>query len=201
MKLQLMIAFLKKNWLTIVLSVVLLLIIFVPDAKSLILRSLFSVGLFKPGSPFTEHKRDTSAANISFTFLDENNQPVELSSLRNKIVFINFWADWCPPCRAEMPSINSLYNELNNDPRYYFILLHVDGNRERGLSYMHARGFDLPVALPAGNIPTELFQGPLPTTIVIDAGGKITFRHEGVANYSSSGFISGMKKLAEGVSQ
>lgn len=42
------------------------------------------------------------------SFLDENGQTVTLSSLRGKVVFINFWATWCPPCKVEMPGINKL---------------------------------------------------------------------------------------------
>jgi thiol-disulfide isomerase/thioredoxin len=50
-----------------------------------------------------------------FTLKDLGGNPVTLSSLRGKVVIVNFWATWCPPCRAEMPSMEQLYRELGTE--------------------------------------------------------------------------------------
>src|SRR5699024_6343559 len=52
-------------------------------------------------------------ADFSMTLKNSKGETVTLADYKGKIIFINFWATWCPPCIAEMPSINAMYNDID----------------------------------------------------------------------------------------
>jgi len=71
-------------------------------------------------------------ANLNFQIYDVEGQMIHAESLRGKTVFINFWATWCPPCLAEMPGIEKLYEQMKDDEDVVFLMISVDENREKG---------------------------------------------------------------------
>ena len=164
-----------------------------PSAKSWLLRQLVSTGLFKANIKKEGISNISSKTDFSFT----NVQGVEAStvSLKGKVVFINFWASWCPPCRAEMPSLNELYNRLKDDDRFVFLFINEDDDKIKAKQYLEKNQFNLPLFSRSGNVPPEIFSGTLPTTIVLDTEGKIVLQHTGMAAYNSDDFIKQMKDL------
>ena len=98
MQLNIFYAGLKKNTVTILLGAFVLVLTVSPDAKSWMLQQLVSVGLFK-----AEIKKDgieDLSETASFAFTDAAGKTATSADLKGKVVFINFWASWCPPCRA-----------------------------------------------------------------------------------------------------
>src|SRR5690606_3035773 len=61
-------------------------------------------------------------------FKDKDGKTVSLKSLKGKVVFINFWATWCPPCIHEMPSINELKKTFKGNDNIVFLMVDVDNN-------------------------------------------------------------------------
>lgn len=162
-----------------------------PDAKALLMRGLMKTGLFapdvsnlqpKPAGTTTESAGPVSPP-VSFSSLD--GKTLDLANLKGKVVFINFWATWCPPCIAEMPSVNSLFNKMKNNDNVVFIMVDMDNKLESSVAFMKKNKYDLPVHAPAGYLPEELFSGSLPTTVIINKKGEIVFKHEGMADYNS----------------
>ncbi len=182
----------KKHWLDLLFIAVIALLIFHPDAKPWVLRQLFSVGLFK--ADIDDSSTSTEAYQLNF--VDPQGKALNTADLRGKIVFINFWATWCPPCRAEMPSIQSLYNKFKDDDRFVFIMADADNNLPASSKYLAAQNFLLPLYAIGGEVPQSLYDGSLPTTIVLGKNGELLFQHEGVANYNSAQFIEKLKALA-----
>lgn len=170
----------------------LLLMIFNPNAKSWMLKQLIAVGLFK-----AEIKKEAAAnaANLSFDIRDENGNTISTASLKGKVVFINFWATWCPPCRAEMPSLNALYNKLKNDDNFVFLFINEDEDAGKAKRFLQSNHFSFSIKTAAGNIPDDIYSGTLPTTVVINKEGKLMMKHEGIANYNTEEFIKELKKL------
>src|SRR3546814_399295 len=105
------------------------------------------------------------------SFKDKSGNIISLNSLKGKVVFINFWATWCPPCIAEMPTIQKLYTEFKDNKAVEFIMVDVDNNRTKSQNFMDKRKFDLPVYTPASPIPASYFGGSLPTTILLNKNG------------------------------
>ena len=188
--------FIRKNVVSIILALFIGVLLFVPNAKAYLLKGLLSTGIFNAS---TKKESDTvnaaKPANLSFS--DKNGNHINTNDLKGKIIFINFWADWCPPCIAEMASINALYNKLKTDPRFVFVLADADNNLHQAIAFMDKHQYDLPAYQIAGPIPTDLFSGSLPTTIIIDTKGHLVQRHEGIANYDTKEMLELLQSLLQ----
>lgn len=183
----------KKNWFTALLTIFLVVMLVSPNAKSWFLEKLLSTGLFT-----AEIKKERNAANeheTSFSFADSTGTIKTVASLKGKVVFINFWASWCPPCRAEMPSLNKLYTQLKDDDRFVLLFINEDEDRSKALHYLRDKRFDIPLHFSNGPVPDEIFSGTLPTTVVLDRQGKIVLHHSGMANYNTDAFLKQLKDL------
>ena len=189
----------KKKWLRIGGNVLfygaILLLLFHPAAKGWLLQQLMAVGLFK-----AEIKKEAPVTNqppeaTAFSFRDEKGAVVSTEDLKGKVVFINFWATWCPPCIAEMPSLADLYNQFRDDEQVVFLFINEDEDVARAETFLQNKGYSLPLMTRAGSIPADIYSGTLPTTVVLDKKGKIVFRHEGLAKYNSTSFINQLKAL------
>jgi thiol-disulfide isomerase/thioredoxin len=188
----------KKNFKNYILNGAFILLIavllFVPSAKALLIQGLMEVGLFNPSVEKQTLKNEPA---LALSFKDANGKTTTLSQLKGKVVFINFWATWCPPCLAEMPSINKLYEKYKNNDDVAFLLIDADNNFEKSLGYMKARNYAMPVYQMNSSVPEQLFTGSLPTTIVFDKQNRLSFKHEGAANYNSKKFVEFIAQLRD----
>jgi thiol-disulfide isomerase/thioredoxin len=123
---------------------------------------------------------------------------VDLRSLRGRVVLVNFWASWCPPCLMEMPSLDRLARTMGRRP---FVVLAVNAGEAPGwvrgfVSQTHV-GF--PVALDAGSRYMHAWGGMvMPTSFLVDKWGRIRYRVIGPAEWDDpevTGIIS--RLLAE----
>lgn len=186
--------YVKKNAFTIIMVIAIGIMLVSPDAKSIVLRQLMVTGLFNPSID----KKDgdaTKQINTDFDFVDEKGSVQSTSSLRGKVVFINFWASWCPPCRAEFPSIETLYTKFKDNPDVFFLTINEDSDLATAKAYLMNENFSIPFYKSNGNVPGEIYSGALPTTVVLDKKGKIRFHHTGLANYASDKFVKQIEEL------
>ena len=182
----------KKHWGSIIFYAVIFFFVFNTDAKSWVLRQVIATGVLDTG--IKKDPPDKQPVNTSFSFSSPEGNTLTSSTLQGKVVFINFWASWCPPCRAEMPSLNSLYLTLKNDNRFVFLFVSEDDDRTKASEYLKKNNFSIPVYY-RNQASTEMFSGTLPTTIVLDKEGNIVMKHTGLAGYDNKKFISQLKSL------
>lgn len=104
--------------------------------------------------------------------VDLNAKEFQLSDFKGKVLFVNFWATWCPPCVAEMPSIQELYEQYKNNDSIAFVLATNDPV-SKVKKFLEDRDFDLPIYLMASNVPEEFFSKSIPATFLVDKSGKI----------------------------
>jgi thiol-disulfide isomerase/thioredoxin len=175
----------------------LLLVLLNGDVKSWVLRQLVSVGIFSTSIDKASGKKSSLPKVASFSYRTESGETVSTESLKGKVVFINFWASWCPPCRAEMPSINELYKQFKNDDRYVFVFMNEDEDKQKAINYLKKEGFDMPIMTSSTSISQELYSGTLPTTIVLNKAGEVAMKHEGMAKYNSGSFIKDFTELGK----
>ncbi|SMC74016.1 TlpA family protein disulfide reductase [Pedobacter nyackensis] len=190
--------FTKKNIINALFFGFILLLIFVPSTKALMIRGLMKVGLFSPSleSPSVETAIETAPMDLSgIKFKDASGKVLDLGDLKGKVVFLNFWATWCPPCIAEMPSVNKLYEQFKNDKEVVFILVDADGDFAKSQKFMDKKDYNLPVYIADSSVPEVIFKGSLPTTVVFDKMGRVSYNEVGAANYASDKFVEFIKQL------
>lgn len=186
--------FIRKNGISILLGLLVVAMVASPDAKSFVLRQLMRTGLFN-ASLDEKGAGILSQSAIDFDFTDSNGNVQHTSSLRGKVVFINFWASWCPPCRAEIPSIEKLYSAFKDTPDIFFLLINEDSDLSAAYNYLEREKYAMPVYRTRSGVPRELYAGTLPTTIVLDKAGRIRLRHVGFADYGSAKFLKELEEL------
>ena len=126
--------------------------------------------------------------------VDKGNNPVDFDEFKGKVIIVNNWASWCPPCIAEMPSIHQLKQDLKNE-NIVFVMVSFDEDPEKARVFMEKRHFDLEVYFPGKNYPYAT--SSIPVTFIIDKEGNVVLKHEGMLDYSSEEFVSKLKVLAE----
>lgn len=116
--------------------------------------------------------------------LDLQGKTWNLADLRGRAVVLNFWATWCPPCRAEMPSLQQL-EEFYGTDRLVVLALNVREGPRRISQYLQSSGLKLTVLLdPQGDVTRAWGATVLPTTILIDAEGRGRQRVRGEVDWS-----------------
>jgi len=115
---------------------------------------------------------DRARASANFTLTDLQGHSWTLKELRGKVVLVNFWATWCPPCRKEMPDLERLHNELG--PRGLVILAISDEETAKVEPFIAEHKFDYPILLDPGRKVNDLFHVEgIPKSFVYDREGKL----------------------------
>lgn len=135
-------------------------------------------------------------ADYNMKLVDTEGNILDLQSLKGKTIFMNYWATWCAPCVAEMPSIDGLYEKVSEDPNIVFLMISEDKKMSTARGWVKRKGFSFPIYKLASPIADVYETGVVPTTFVISPEGKIVVAKTGMANYDSRRFVKLMKKLA-----
>ncbi len=143
-------------------------------------------GFFQPEINIPVNKQQSADYNLSLIGFDD--RLVSLNDFRGKNIFLNFWASWCPPCRAEMPTIQNLYNKLQNKNDIVFVLVSLDNDLSKAKEFIKSEGFTFPVFYLNSSLPQVYDTGTIPSTFVISKEGKIVARRVGMADYDSQSF-------------
>lgn len=159
-------------------------------SKYLILGTLLII--ISTGFIFYKHKQAVAPAGITSQLLDGNQVPVDLSQFKGKVVFINNWASWCPPCIAEMPSIQNLKNNLK-DENIVFVMVSYDDRPEKARQFIQKKNFDFEVYFPGSAYPFHTES--IPATFILDKQGNVVASHTGMANFDNPELIKKIKAL------
>jgi peroxiredoxin len=136
-----------------------------------------------------------SVAPADFTLPLLSGAQQKLSDLKGKVVILNFWATWCPPCRAEMPSMEALYSSGKVAD---LAILAVDLQEKAAdvQSFLTKQGFTFPVAIDAsGSVARRYGASSIPTTYLIDKSGQIVSRFVGGVEWNSDAVIAALNTL------
>jgi thiol-disulfide isomerase/thioredoxin len=121
---------------------------------------------------------------------------VKLSEQRGKIVLLNFWATWCPPCRAEMPALDALWSKTKDKP---FTIMGVSVGEKSATvaSFVSSNGYGYPIFLDeSGALGSRFGARSIPTTYILDKSGKAIAGRIGGAPYDEPESIAFFAELA-----
>jgi len=142
-------------------------------------------------------KAPIPAKNFSLSDTDENTH--RLSDLSGKVIVVNFWAVWCPPCREEMPSLERLRRKLADKP-VVILAINQGEDAEQILSYLW--GLDpvpeFPILLDSDmKVSSSWGVTGLPTTYIVDKKGNIVYRMIGGREFDHPEIVKVIEKLLE----
>ena len=132
--------------------------------------------------------------SIDFSVQMIDGKLMKLSELKGKVVLLNFWATWCPPCVAEMPSIQKLYDDYKDKVEFVFV-----SNEDWTTidTFYKDKGYDLPTYNILSKVPDQLVSNSIPATFVIDKNGVIVVDKKGPADWNSHKIRSLLDELLQ----
>jgi thiol-disulfide isomerase/thioredoxin len=134
-----------------------------------------------------------------FTLTDMQGQQVTLSELKGKVVILNFWATWCPPCRQEMPSMEELYRTYK-DQGLVILAVNVEENGAPLVKrFLEATPYSFPILLGgSAAVQNNYLVYRLSETFIIDRNGNVVEKVTGAVNWTSGPFFKLVKFLVNG---
>lgn len=130
-----------------------------------------------------EKNEQQKLTNYNWSIEGLNTKGINFNEHKNKVVFLNFWATWCPPCVAEMPSIKKLHKDYKDKVVFVFV-----SNEKWAVinKFYKENNYDFPTYNNLSNPPKELSSSSIPATFVIDKGGHVIMNKKGAANWNSN---------------
>jgi peroxiredoxin len=139
------------------------------------------------------------ARAANFTLQSLAGGEISMAQLRGKVVFLNIWATWCGPCREEMPSMETLYDEFKSHKDFVMLAISQD---ERGRDvvapYVAKNGYHFTVLLDPKNLVSTAYNvSGVPETFIIDRAGRIVAHHLGAFDWSRPDVKEALQQLLD----
>jgi len=155
--------FIKKHYSNIFFGIIVLLMLY-PKTRVYFLRFLS----FSPSIENVENR--VKLTNYNWQLSGINTDDYDFNQAKEKVVIVNFWATWCMPCVAEMPSIESLYKAYGD--RIDFLIVTSD-SPEIATAFMKEKNFTLPIYNQVSSTPSELSTNSIPRSFLLNKKGEI----------------------------
>lgn len=130
-----------------------------------------------------------------FVLMGEDSKTYRLSDYRGKVVVLNFWATWCPPCRDEMPSLERAYQKIKGED---IVILAVNVGEDGDTVFAFTGQYPVSFPLPLDRDGSVIAKYPvigLPTTFIIDPRGNVTHRAIGGREWDDDRLLGQLRKL------
>lgn len=180
---------LKKQWSNILFFAFVLLLL-IPQTRTPIQVFLNRTFAFSP--TISDATKREQLISYDWYLSDFNNEVKDFSSSKGKPIFVSFWATWCPPCIAEMPSIQEFYDAYKNEVDFYLVAKDASSSVE---GFMNKNNYTFPVYFEASQTPDLLDSNALPTSFLIHSNGEIIIKKKGAADWASESFFKEVDKL------
>jgi thiol-disulfide isomerase/thioredoxin len=128
-----------------------------------VISNIFSVDLI-------ESSERVTLKNYNWKLTDESQHSFDFNTTKNRVIVINFWATWCPPCIAEMPSLQALYNDYKEKVVFLYV---TNDDFEIVKAFQTKKNFEFKVYSSKSEIPDEFKTRSIPRTFIINKKGEI----------------------------
>jgi thiol-disulfide isomerase/thioredoxin len=142
--------------------------------------------------------RNPEPFDYNFTVRNAAGERLKFDQYKDKVIFLNLWATWCGPCRAEMPTIQSLYEKVDST-NVVFVMLSIDRDSDEPkiTRYIDKFEYTFPVYRPSGYLTSQLDIPNIPTTLIISKDGRIVSKEIGATNFDTAKFRKFLITLTE----
>ena len=180
----------KKN-ISNILFLIVITVLIIPQTRQPIQILLHkTIAFIKPVTINTE--KLTKLPNYNWKLQDENHIVFNFEATKGKVVLINFWATWCPPCIAEMPSMQKLYNDYEDK----IVFLFVTNDSYSGINpFLTKHNYTFKVYRPVNEYPEFFNISTIPRTFLIDKKGHVIIDESGAANWNSNSIRETIDRL------
>ena len=169
---------LNKKMISNIIFIIALAVLLYPPSREWFMRQI----AFAPS--VKEVSKSEKLSSYDWNLIGLNAENLNFKDLENKVIFVNFWATWCPPCRAEMPMIQRLYDDYKDKVAFVFV---TNEDWEKVKEFFNKNGYDLPAYNSASPPPNSFAQtNSIPASYLIDKSGHILIAKTGSADWNSN---------------
>ena len=138
-----------------------------------------------------------SCAEVSydFTLQDLEGKPISLSDYKGKVVFIDFWATWCPPCRASIPAVEKLYEQYKDNEDFAVLGINLQEDKDTIVKFMKKQKMNYPILLSDKKVIANYRITSIPRFFIIDRDGEIYNKYVGFAPGVEENWQKDIEKL------
>ncbi|GGG60253.1 TlpA family protein disulfide reductase [Bizionia arctica] len=180
----------KLNTSNIIFLIVIVLLI-IPQTRQPI-QVFMNKGLALFGPSIIEETEREKLTDYSWQLLSDSGESFDFNDAKGKVVVINFWATWCPPCIAEMPSLEALYSSYKDEVVFLFV---SDEDPKAIANFMTKNNYSFQYYSPKSSNPKLFDVSGIPRTFIIDKKGQIVIDKTGAANWNSDGVRNQIEQL------
>ncbi|MDC7996286.1 TlpA family protein disulfide reductase [Altibacter sp. HG106] len=180
--------FLKKN-ISNILLIAFVVLLLIPQTRMPLQVGLQRLFSWSPSE--IEAENQTSLSDYHWK-LTRDSETYTLKQSEGRVTIINVWATWCPPCVAEMPSLQNLYDAYGDIVDFYFVSSEEEAVIQR---FMEAKEYRFPVYRPLESPPTALASQSIPKTWVLSKSGAIVIEKTGAAQWDSESVFRLLDRL------
>ena len=169
--------FFKKNILNIIVIAFIAVLFIFPEVKLKLKDLFFPVAVIENAVTLSDSDLDIQLKGINVS--DTN-----LKNLKNnKLIFLNFWGTWCPPCREEWPTIQKLYDGKKN--KVDFVLIAMQDQEADVRKFLEKYNYTVPVYIAQSPISNNVLPKVFPTTFLLDKNGRILLKEDASKDWNS----------------
>ena len=169
--------FVKKNILNMIVIAFIAVLFIFPEVKLKLKDLFFPIATIENAVTLKDSDLDIQLKGINIP--DTN-----LKSLKgNKLIFLNFWGTWCPPCREEWPTIQKLYDGKKN--KVDFVLIAMQDQEADVRKFLEKYGYTVPVYIAQSPISNNVLPKVFPTTFLLDKNGRILLKEDASKDWNS----------------
>lgn len=116
-----------------------------------------------------------------FTLQDLQGKPISLSDYKGKVVFIDFWATWCPPCRMSIPYVEMLYEKYKDNENFVILGINAQEDKDTILKFLKKQKMSYPILLGDRKVLSGYRIVSIPKFVIIDKKGNVYSEYSGFA--------------------
>ncbi|GLU45600.1 TlpA disulfide reductase family protein [Allomuricauda sp. NBRC 101325] len=141
------------------------------------------IKMFVMSADEVDRDEQVTLENYRWDLVDLDGKQFSFASTQGKVVVVNIWATWCPPCVAELPSFADLYKDYQDKVVFAFV---ANDEREKVEAFIKKKGYVLPVYFQSSPTPSEMDSSTIPASYVISKDGKIVVDEKGAVDWNST---------------